>query len=363
MKAFFFSLLLASYPFLSQAQIEVSITDFPVKYDTVRYSNGTDLDLDFFSTGADFTWDFGNLNADSQTLLNHLSADDADQLIQNSFGMISPPAYRASYYLPATDLPIGQFGAALPVNIENLYRFFRRTNTSLNIIGLSLVIEGFGLSARSDTIEIAYELPMTYQNSWQSVGYTKLDFSVAFPAQFAQYRQRSSEVDGYGSLTTPYGTFDVLRVHHLINEVDSLLIEFNGVVTPVEIPVTTHEYEWWTTAQKGPLLRVVTNEVGGNEQVTLVQFRDNYREELVAGLNEHTAAGISVFPNPVKEKFMINVQEEGVATVYALDGKAMETLSLKAGETTIHTSDWPAGTYIVYFRSLQGSVSMQRIVK
>jgi hypothetical protein len=174
MRTSFLCSLYFVFTFSVQGQIEVSIADFPVKNDTVRYSNGTDLELDYFSTGSGFTWNFADLNADSQQLLKHLATEDADVLIQNSFGITSPPTYRASYYLPATDLPIGQFGAFLPVNIENLYRFFRRTNTSLNIIGLSLVIEGFGLSARSDTIEIAYQLPMTFQDAWQSTGYTKL---------------------------------------------------------------------------------------------------------------------------------------------------------------------------------------------
>jgi hypothetical protein len=348
---------------LVQAQIEVSITDFPVKNDTVRFSLGTDLDLDYFSTGADYTWDFEDLNASGQQLLNHLATEDADVLIQNSFGITSPPTYRASYFIPATDLPFDQFGLFLPVNIENLYRFFRRTNTSLNIIGLSLVIEGFGLSARSDTIEVAYELPMTFGDSWQSVGYTKLDFSVAFPAQFAQHRQRSSEVDGYGMLTTPYGTFEAIRVHHVINEIDSLLIDFGGGVTPIAIPITTHEYEWWTNEQKGPLLKVVANEIAGNEVVTSVQFRDVYREELVAGMADMAKTDFQVYPNPTKETCSVKLQENGLLRVVDLTGKTIMEQPVSSGLSLINTAEWASGTYVVFFKSSQGTQAIQRIIK
>lgn len=345
------------------AQLEVSIVDFPAKYDTVRYTNSQDFATDFFQTGSDFSWDYSGLIGTSQTLLDHKSPDDADQLTAAFFGSFVTPAYRASYYLPATDIPINQLDGFLPVNIENLYRFFRRTNTSLNIVGLSLVIEGFGLSGRSDTIEIAYQLPMTFGDSWQSVGYTRLDFSIAFPAQFAQYRQRSSEVDGYGTLTTPYGTFEAIRVHHTINEIDSLLIDLGGGVTPVAIPLTTHEYEWWTNEQKGPLLKVVANEIAGNEVVTSVQFRDSYQPDLVAGLQNNGIVSFSVFPNPVAEFCSVNAPESGMVYVLDLSGKIVCEQPVSAGKSLVNTTEWSSGTYVVLFHSSQGTQAIQRIIK
>lgn len=357
------AIIAAFYSLVATAQLEVSITDFASKYDTVRYTNTQDFSFDFIQTGTDFLWDYSGLIGTSQTLLDHKSPDDADQLTASFFGSFVTPTYRASYYLPATDIPISQFSGFLPVNIENLYRFYRRTNTSLNIVGLSLVIEEFGLSSRSDTIEIAYELPMTFGDAWQSVGYTKLDFSIALPAQFVQYRQRSSEVDGYGTLTTPYGSFEAIRVHHIINEIDSLLIDLGGGVTPVAIPITTHEYEWWTNEQKGPLLKVVANEIAGDEVITSVQYRDNYQADLVAGLQENGLFSFSVFPNPVTEFCSVSVSEAGMVYVLDLSGRIMGEQPVSPGISVINTSEWASGTYLVLFHSAQGTQVIQRIIK
>jgi hypothetical protein len=353
----------AFYTVVASGQLEISIIDFASKYDTVRYTNAQDFTFNFFQTGPDFSWDYSGLIGTSQTLLDHKSPDDADQLTVSFFGSSVIPTYRASYYLPATDLPFDFLGDFLQVNIENLYRFYRRTNTSLNIVGLSLVIEGFGLSGRSDTIEVAYQLPMTFGDTWQSVGYTQLDFSLALPAQFAQYRKRSSEVDGYGTLTTPYGTFEAIRVHHIINEIDSLLIDLGGGVTPVAIPLTTHEYEWWTNEQKGPLLKVVANEIAGNEVVTSVQFRDSYQPDLVAGLQNNGIVSFSVFPNPVAEFCSVSAPESGMVYVLDLSGKIVCEQPVSAGKSLVNTTEWSSGAYVVLFHSSQGTQAIQRIIK
>jgi hypothetical protein len=150
---------------------------------------------------------------------------------------------------------------------------------------------------KSDTIETRYDFPLNYGDTHFSRGYTYLDLNPIQNAIWIQHRTRSTEVDGWGVISTPLGTFNALRVRHDITESDSLYIDFSGFGFWVPVPVPlTHEYEWWTNGQKEPLLKITTNVIQGNETVTAVEYRDIYRG-LDAGLLEENVS-FSLFPNP-----------------------------------------------------------------
>src|SRR5690606_32965204 len=116
---------------------------------------------------------------------------------------------------------------------------------------LSASINGTGLPIKSDTIETRYKFLLNFGDVHYSRGYTKLDMNPIYDAVWLQYRQRNTEVDGWGSVTTPYGTFDVLRVKHTITERDSLRFEIFGNQTWIPIPVPqSNIYEWITNGEK-----------------------------------------------------------------------------------------------------------------
>jgi hypothetical protein len=346
-----FALVLVSlFPFFNVsliAQITIESSDFPGKADTVRYTLVTDFTIDYQSTGPESVWDFSFLGGDEQELIEHLSVDDADMLTQSLFGSTVMPSYRATYYLPATAIPFGELGGFMDIPIEDFYRFYRKTPTAMNVVGLSLAVGEYGLGSRSDTIELAYQFPMTYGQECTSRGYTFLDLTFALPAQLKQYRQRVSEVDGYGEITTPYGTFDAIRIHQRIEELDSIYYEFEeGVGQWFTLPgIVTHEYEWWAKDQNGPVLRIVTNEVFEQEQITDVRYRDSVRTELIADLNNHVVEQFVLYPNPSSDVIAINSSREILyVLVYDLNGKV---LMRESGVHLIDVSSLEKGLYLV----------------
>jgi len=352
-------LLIGTFSF---GQIEIEATDFPGKADTVRYTNVFDFGIDYQSTGPGLFWNFTNLGGDSQTLLRHNSVDDADMFTQGLFGAAVLPTYRATYYLPATAIPFGDLSDLLGVPIEDFYRFYRKTLTGMNIIGLSLSAGGYGLGSRADTIETAYHFPMTFGQNYDSRGYTHLDLSFVLPAQLIQYRQRSSVVDGFGNIATPYGTFDVLRIHHVINELDSIYFDFDGVGQWFELPVPiSHEYEWWAKDQKGPILRVVTNEILGEEILTSVMYRDSFRYELVASIEEHQNFDFSIFPNPTSDYLEISSSPEYTNLYVISMSGALVLESDKISKLDI--SNLQAGSYQIVLRTITGSIAIKPFIK
>ena len=343
-------------------QIEVTASDFPGKGDTVRYTNTTDFSIDYQSTGTNYNWDFSALIGNSQTLLNHNSIDNADMLTQGLFGEFVIPKYRATYYLPATAIPFGLITDFIDIPIEDFYRFFRKTASQMTVIGLSLSAGGFGLGSRSDTIEVAYEYPMVFGQNYTSRGYTYLDMSFALPAQFKQYRQRNSEVDGFGTIETPYGTFDALRIHHVIDELDSIYFEFDGSGQWIELPIPrSHEYEWWTNEENGPILKVITNEIGGGEQVTSIQYRDIYRADLVASIEDELPIEFNIFPNPATDFIQIQSNAD-LAEMYVVTMSGSLVFQ-SAFSNELHVANLQGGAYNLILRSKDGRIAVKRFVK
>lgn len=296
-------LLFAFLPVMVFSQITLTDVDFADAGDTVRMSKATDNSIDIITTGANQTWDYSYLTFDSQLRRDFEETSNLPFLINAVFGQLAQNQYRATYYLPATDLPINQVGSFLPITIADLVQYSRKTADSITSIGLSLSINGTALPVRSDTIETRYAFPLNYGDVHYSRGYSKIDMNPIYDAIWIQYRQRLSEVDGWGSITTPFGTYDALRIKHTITETDSLRIDLLGNQTWIPIPVPkSYIYEWFTNGEKDALLRISTSETGGNETVTSIEYRDF---NLTNSIDE-LAIDFEIYPNPANQVISVN---------------------------------------------------------
>lgn len=356
------SIILVLIYALTLAQTSINSTDFPGKGDTVRYSNSNQFNLDFLASGPNFYWNFADLTANSQTLLNHGNVDLADFFTQSLFGSFVTPTYRASYYLPARELPLATLSGFLNLPIDEIYRFYRKTANEVTIIGLSIASGEFAVAKRSDTIEVAYQFPMVYGQSYSSSGYVDLDLSAFAPFALRQYRTRESEVDGWGTLITPYGSFDCLRIHHTINERDSIYIDFG--IGPIWIPIpipTIHEYEWWTKQQKGPILKVKANAVFGSQITNEVMYRDNFRPELNVSLNSEALEAYILYPNPAQNFLRIKgVNQNSVIKIFDRLGKLVID---QMYNNYVNIEKLETGTYFIQFQDEHGAEKIEKFVK
>lgn len=347
---FFATLLLIHLSILAQPTIEAS--DLMTTGDTVRISIASDNSVDFSSTGPNHVWDYSFLEAGSQQLVRPNDIMSGGFLVLNRFGPTAG-SYSSDYYQSFTGIPFDQFGSFLPVNIEDVYRFTRVRNDAQRFTGLSLSIDGNQVAFRSDTIETVYNFPLNYGDSNQSVGYTVMNFNPFFDGIFKQYRKRETTVDGHGTLITPFGTFNTIRVHHEIRETDSLYVD--NPIFPQTIPLnlpTTHEYEWITKNQKLPVLKITTQVLAGNETVTEVTYRDRYLVEL-ANLPQEEIT-LHLYPNPVSEKLYISSNQKiETITLLTVNGQQVDVPTLIDGniaDLSLHHV-----TPGVYFVKIQGT--------
>jgi hypothetical protein len=180
---------------------------------------------------------------------------------------------------------------------------------------------------------------------------------------------RITEVDAWGSLTTPTGTFDVLRLKKVdyTNTILEVKVTFFGVpnvlwqnlsdpnnvlgVDPATLPFggldTIITYEFWDATQQQPILKATTD---ANDTPTYGQY---YRSGVSTKGQALTSGDVTVFPNPATDNFTLELKnfEAGNYTfkMYNMLGKEVKNVPFRySGDTKmlIQTDNLNAGTYI-----------------
>lgn len=353
-------LLFVCLPILSVGQITLTSNDFADGGDTIRMSIANDSEgIDFSLTGSDYTWDFSTLTVSSQTLKNFQSIDQAFPASNSIFGESAPSNYQATNFTDNTgDIPWAQLYDEWSTYIHNGRVFSKNSSDSISTIGYHLAVNGVSHAIRSDTIETRYKFPLNFGNTYSSKGYTNLEFIYylsGYPdlhAIWRQHRLRNSNVDGWGTITTPYGTFEALRISHQITEKDSIMSEEpDGTLTWTELPVSNSTiYEWWTTDKLEPVLRVHISDALGSQTVSLVEFLDNFNFSVA--VTETVQTSIRLSPNPTTDKLFINNTTRGSKySIIDRNGKIVKSGILNSTSSSLDVDYLSNGTYQLIIRS------------
>ena len=339
-------LLIQFIPLIGISQITLSNIDFADGTDTVRMSATVDPSIDFSSTGANFSWDYSNLTPTSQLLRDYKDLSSASFFVNFMYGTSAPSVYQATNFLSSSAIPLDQLSTFLPVTISDVYQFSKNSANSITSVGLSIDVDGNEVPFRSDTIETRYELPLNFADTYNSRGYTNLDMNPFYNAIWRQYRQRSSNVDGWGTIVTPYGSFDALRIDHFITETDSIYFEVSGFPLAIELPIPdSHIYEWWANGEQEPILIITTVVQGANETVTNIEYKDIYRG-LDAGLSKKLI-DYTVFPNPVINELNISGLNHDPTNylVISIEGRIILRGFISKESSSIDVSSLASGNY------------------
>jgi hypothetical protein len=339
----------------SFGQISLQETDFANPNDTVRYSQAMDQGIDFSTTGPNNTWDFSSLQASSQYVKTFNPIGFSSILVQATFGFLASTNYQASYFTQNNDLPIellSNFGDFLPVSISDLNAYTHSSSSKISSIGYSISVNSQAIPFKSDTIETRYSLPLDFNDTYDSRGYTLVDFNP-FGADliFKQNRQRNSVVDGWGTLILPNGTHNVLRIKHQINEIDSIFQGLFPFQPVIGIPIQTIEYEWLGENKKDVLLKIVTSTTNGTEQVQSIDYQDSYS---VSGLfDQGLGLYFSLVPNPAENNLTIS-SSASISDYQICDitGKLIsQKNSMDVFKLEIDISELLKGTYFISLNS------------
>lgn len=258
------------------AQITVNNADMPSLNDTVRFSTAATADVTarINQSGANQTWDFSDLRISGQDIASFKSA--------SSINIAYFLAFSSSSY--GTEAPNATIGA---VTATNVYQFFKNSTNSYVCDGRGFEVSAspLPLSQTYSGKDVVYKFPMNYGNK-DSNSYVSNEVN-AIVGTLSGVGKRVNEVDGWGSITTPFGTFNCLRVKSIVNTTDT--VRSSLVPFPIPFSQSYTEYKWIAKGHKIPILEIRVNSgVGGQ---TTIRFKDRYRPEAYQNKARFTIRG------------------------------------------------------------------------
>lgn len=286
-----FLLLMSNLAF---SQITITNNDMPSPGDTVRKSQAVGTSgIDFTITGANHIWDFSVLEPLTQTVDTFASVSSVPFLYQLIFipNVVANVAQKFSEIDTIPELPI-----------TDPYRFFRKTSSTYNDVGYAITVSSIPVPVRLNPADVVYKLPLAYGNLDSSNASGQL--GVPGFGYISIQRKRVNLVDGWGSLTTPFGTYNVLRLKSTVYETDSIYIDTLNFGTALERNYI--EYKWMANGIKAPLLQVT--EEGPLVQVAYV---DNIDSGTVnTGIIAMDEYHITISPNPFSDYSIVSLDLE-----------------------------------------------------
>lgn len=337
----------------TQAQITITSADMPFAGDTFRVSRATlPVNIDVSLTGTNFTWDFSALTPASQSVDSFVSVSSTGIIYSFFFGFGSNAANVAQKG--------GNFAAIPGFPISDIYSFYNRSTSNFRQVGYGANLSGIGTPMAFGNKDFIYNFPLQFGDADSC----NSDYGISLPnlGAYQAYQKRINNVDGWGTVITPYGTFNALRIVSELTGTDSLFLDTLGQGFQVTRPLT-REYKWLAAGEGIPVIQINTQVVGPVEQITSIVYKDSLQ---VTGINSVTAAlyQAEIFPNPSAEQAMLKVENTSVGmsvVITDLSGRFVGQHQFNASELKNgivldqHFSGLGNAVYLVHLRGNQGT--------
>ncbi|NTW33417.1 MAG: T9SS type A sorting domain-containing protein [Bacteroidetes bacterium] len=310
--SFFFAITLFFNVF---AQPIIDQNDMPLVGDTIRTSTAYNPSIDYASTGTNYLWDFSSLISTQQKIDSFVSVYSTPALYLLAF-------YNSSMAEPRPDITI------IPnFKFTEVYNFYKSSSSSFSQLGLAAKINGIPAPLKYDDPDVWYHFPITYGEMDSST----FSYNVQIPSfgYYAQTIKRVNSVDGWGTIITPYDTFQATRVFstkyiHDTIYIDSLIFGF--AQDRVE-----KEYKWLADNMSIPVMNVSKSDAFLS--IASFEYINKYRnsDNIIDHENPFNFCYIS--PNPANENtsvyFSLNVPSFIEINIFNILGENIKTISGK----------------------------------
>ncbi len=320
----------------SQSLITLSNSNMPGSGDTLRYSNAQLSSVgNYTQTGANFIWNFSTLVSTSQGIRNFKNA------LQCPY-----PFY---FY------GINEYGEKIadtiklgPITLTNYYNYYKKQTSPLNayvVDGAGVTINGAPVPSYYSNKDELYVFPLSYPKYDSTTFRFSTPTSTAIPFTYSKTGYRITNVDGWGTVTTPFGTANCLRL--VTTQYSNDTIKNSSLPFPIGFPNYQRSYQWLTTTTKIPFLEISGPVNGTNFTPNQARYRDNYL--ITAGVKEEqNNIDIQLYPNPVKDKlyFKTVFKATVLAELYSVTGQIIKKQIINE-LNFIDVSSLETGVYVV----------------
>lgn len=314
--------------------------------------------VDHTLTGANYYWDFSSLTPFAQRLYRF----EAPAAIP--FNFLSSVAFLN----PSPDsLPII---GGVPSNFTD---YFKNGSSGYRQNGMTfqyLSLTTFQIPVVFTSNDYVYNFPLNYGDLDTSDG----AYAINFPPlpYIGETIHRENNADGWGTLVTPYGTFNALRVVSKIQRIDTISLDS---VTGFSIPRPLEiEYKWLAHGIPVPVLEIDAQILFNAEVITSVIYRDIYHDNLPqVGINEaqQLISSSSVYPNPANENCYVTFNMAGAAPVEIvltdISGRVIKSFGKEmslpgTNNRLLELNGIAAGSYVINIRSGDYSLSQKLVL-
>ncbi len=247
------------------------------------------LSLDPEPSGEDFLWDFSGLV--------HASQFQESWVAPSSTDLFYFPLFAVSNMAQALAIPV------IPgLELTDTYQFFSKNSSRFAQTGLAGKFSGIPLPIAFSQEDRWAEFPMNYGDTLRSA--SSFLFSLPGVIDLREERLRRARVDGWGTLITPFGSFEVLRQRAELDIRDSL----SGSLGEFVVERRSIEYRWLGAGSGIPLLQIDVQEAAGISAISRIVWLDSLRssEPPPSGLSEQAWNNLRIGPNPARDVIRIS---------------------------------------------------------
>ncbi len=288
------------------------------------------------------TWNFTGLNAHVLSNLSFVAASEAP------------------YY---ADFPNADIGV---VQDSNFISFITKDNNSMELVGAVTVVtdgtDSLVLKLKYTNPQTLIEFPAAYGGSFDDESAQSLTIAGALlglqfdSVELANRTERSTIIDAFGSLSTPLGTFSVLRMNTTSISYDTSSVLFLGIWQQIGASIdTSTSYTWWTNAGGlgYPLVTMsIDNETSTVTSVTWLQATSVSNEEVQANNT------MNIYPNPAADFLVVEAPGfvGGTIELYDFNGRKV-SVENAAEKTTLSLRGLARGAYVAVLKNAKGGLS------
>lgn len=369
MKSFYLFLAFILFVFTANSQLNYTSSNYASGNYTLPMTTVASgiLVYDFDTTGANITWDYTGLGMDLSGSRSTSTASGSGyqapyitQCILAGGGFTCLSKWNQLTNIGIIDLDSID---AVVFTLYDVMTMAKKNSGELigNVKGLKikdtngLTVPIVAEYAESDTI---LTFPFTYQDSGKSYGEWGVDLnSIGQNIVYKITYDRTWEVEGWGTLKTPYKTHsNVLKVKTTLDQVDS--VNFFG--SPFGIPRKLIEYTWYDATYGLPVMKADGIEVLGTVAITSVQYYDTR----TVGLDESEEKySVSVFPNPTTENLNVFTSNKEIVRYKVINTQG-QTIQTGKISNSIFVNTFKPGMYIIQFLNKENLVlNTERFIK
>lgn len=340
----------------SKAQLNLTSADFPavgVSYTLYEAEWNMVLSItDSISEGVGGPGDTYDISKATYFVENNLNID----ILAASSSMWSANHPTADMYMldeVLTDSIGGTMGY--------IYSFMETTPSGVLVEGYSSVIDTGSLFNNNptglfDTSHSSADVLDTVISTDYTYGYTGMDssyFSVLIGGVLTlnSSMRQIVEVDGYGVMENPYGSYNVLRVKVIEVERQSYIL---GTIPIPEEVDTSWYFEYWAKGVRYPVATISTEE--GHKNVWAVK----YINANPVGIEDHAnTQGVDVYPNPNAGEFTVELDTEvnaSIMEVYNAIGQRILSEPISTGQNHVDIISQHRGVYYIVLRDQKGNM-------